>query len=358
MLNIYYFSYSLICTVVLVLTKLSNKVSEAVPAAGTPRNIPLGPLTATGKLSNPTYYLPIFKRFENGSSLVSWNWAAFFFTLFWQAYRGLWIKMLLYLGLISLLGFWINTLHTPLIGVVFWLGVSVFYGLLSNYDYYLLKIHRESLWPSLPYKQYKKQAGSLITILFCLSIGANTWYYRASSLAWSYPYTVRLLEGGKYAVGLNKNPQFHITLPEGWRFSPFHSRNGWLAIHGPSVEGLGLAIYDLGEKVHGEFSNDKVIDLIQRDIFGKGWVRGWIFSPSQWSCSRVEKLGSSNWNFCGYVDSQTQSISYHVVFSVLERQLVVVAYPGPALDDKETFQKSLAVFLSSVHDSSSTKIGS
>lgn len=33
------------------------------------------------------YYLPLFYRFDQGSSQVSWNWPAFFVTFFWLLYR-------------------------------------------------------------------------------------------------------------------------------------------------------------------------------------------------------------------------------------------------------------------------------
>jgi Tfp pilus assembly major pilin PilA len=33
------------------------------------------------------YYVPLFDRFDQGRSLVSWNWPAFFVTFFWLLYR-------------------------------------------------------------------------------------------------------------------------------------------------------------------------------------------------------------------------------------------------------------------------------
>lgn len=38
-----------------------------------------------------SYYLPIFKRFDQGESVTSWNWAAAFITQLWMLYRGMFL---------------------------------------------------------------------------------------------------------------------------------------------------------------------------------------------------------------------------------------------------------------------------
>lgn len=40
---------------------------------------------------NAEYYLRVFKKFETGGGILSWNWAAFFLTSPWFLYRRLWI---------------------------------------------------------------------------------------------------------------------------------------------------------------------------------------------------------------------------------------------------------------------------
>lgn len=40
---------------------------------------------------NAAYYLRVFKKFETGGGILSWNWAAFFITSPWFLYRRLWI---------------------------------------------------------------------------------------------------------------------------------------------------------------------------------------------------------------------------------------------------------------------------
>jgi hypothetical protein len=45
---------------------------------------------------NADYYARVFERFENGGSIISWNWAAFLVTSFWLLYRKMWLNAFLY----------------------------------------------------------------------------------------------------------------------------------------------------------------------------------------------------------------------------------------------------------------------
>jgi len=49
------------------------------------------------------YYLPIFKRFDEEDSLISWNWPAAFFTSYWMIYRAMLLWGIIYYPLLSLL---------------------------------------------------------------------------------------------------------------------------------------------------------------------------------------------------------------------------------------------------------------
>jgi Tfp pilus assembly protein PilE len=56
--------------------------------------------------SKADYYLPLFYRFDQGGSRVSWNWPAFFVAFFWMLYRrmyGLAFAILLLLPLVQLM---------------------------------------------------------------------------------------------------------------------------------------------------------------------------------------------------------------------------------------------------------------
>lgn len=56
--------------------------------------------------SKAEYYLPLFYRFDQGGSRVSWNWPAFFVAFFWMLYRrmyGLAFAMIFLLPLLLLL---------------------------------------------------------------------------------------------------------------------------------------------------------------------------------------------------------------------------------------------------------------
>ncbi|OGW85429.1 MAG: hypothetical protein A3C35_01005 [Omnitrophica bacterium RIFCSPHIGHO2_02_FULL_46_11] len=347
LLNIYYFAYTVACTTILIFVRSKNKASWAKSEFSAYQREKTDS-TALSESTNSEYYRRIFEKFQRGSSPISWNWAAFFFSLFWQVFRRLWIKMALYLGVVSFLGFWISFLHVSFLNIFFWFATSVFYGVISNYDYYLLKVHQESLWPWLTCQKYTKKVWMAIAILFSLSIASNMWYYTSSTSGWSYPYRIRSLGANQFQIALNKGPQFKISLPEDWRFNRFLSKYPWLTINAPGVEGLGLSLYNLPEEFQVKFDQRQASDLVRRKISESSLINRWIFSAAEWSCSPAEKLGKLQWSFCGFRDSQTGSISYHVVFAAIERQLVIVSYPKPVPTDTETFKRNLELLFSSV----------
>lgn len=82
------------------------------------------------------YYRRVFKEFDfsGGSFQFKWNWAAFFFGIFWYLYKGIWVKAIVLFVIAGLLA--------GIPGPFFWL----YCGLAGNYDYYLLKVKGKQLW--------------------------------------------------------------------------------------------------------------------------------------------------------------------------------------------------------------------
>lgn len=73
---------------------------------------------------NSDYYIKQFKSFNRNDSIVSWNWAAFIFTIFWLAYR----RMYLYCAV----GIFLNIITGFTINLILWL----LFGLFGNYLYF------------------------------------------------------------------------------------------------------------------------------------------------------------------------------------------------------------------------------
>lgn len=89
---------------------------------------------------NAEYYLRVFKKFETGGGILSWNWATFFFTSPWFLYRRLWIWFFVFwLGLPPVaitVGVLSSILH-PLFG--FGMFLFMYFGLVpvfANYIFY------------------------------------------------------------------------------------------------------------------------------------------------------------------------------------------------------------------------------
>jgi hypothetical protein len=81
------------------------------------------------------YYKGVFKKFDlnNGSYVFTWNWAAFFFGMFWYLSKGMWGKVLIFV---------LAAIITGGYGfILFWLYFAIF----GKYDYYLL-VRRKTQW--------------------------------------------------------------------------------------------------------------------------------------------------------------------------------------------------------------------
>ena len=350
MLNIYYFLYAFICTAVLVFTKpRSESLQAGSISSGSISRENLKRISQP--VPNQAYYLTVFKKFKAGHFLLSWNWGAFFFTTVWQVYRGLWVKAFLYLTLISFVGFWIFISHVPFLRAIFWISIPIFYGLFSNYDFYLLKVYGEHLWLWFEYKKHKKSVWAISSIFFVFTLVSNIWFYRSSYTPWSHPYKVNLLpigQLGHFEIVLKQNKRFEIFLPTEWKIDRLRSKERWIVIEVPGIEELGLGIYDLPEELQKQFDETQIGLFIQHKIFGKSLASRWIFDPSKWDCSPRKVFGWHQWSFCGYSGTLTGRDSYHVVFSVFEKYLVLITYPEPTQAALEAFHKSLEIFLSSL----------
>lgn len=88
----------------------------------------------------PASYEDTFRRFDSagGRWIATWNWAAFVFGIFWYFYRGLWAKALIYLLGAIVLG----TITGGILAIPVWIA----FGIVANYDLYLLKRKGTQLW--------------------------------------------------------------------------------------------------------------------------------------------------------------------------------------------------------------------
>lgn len=88
----------------------------------------------------PASYEEVFQRFDNagGKWVATWNWAAFVFGIFWYFYRGLWVKALIYLLGIFVIG----VISGGLLSIPIWIA----FGIVANYDLYLLQRKGTQLW--------------------------------------------------------------------------------------------------------------------------------------------------------------------------------------------------------------------
>ncbi|MEL7186086.1 MAG: pilin [Pseudomonadota bacterium] len=74
---------------------------------------------------NGSYYLRVFKKFESGGGILSWNWAAFFCTAPWLLYRRLWIWFFVFFLGLPLVAFTVGTISI-VIHPLFGLAVFIF----------------------------------------------------------------------------------------------------------------------------------------------------------------------------------------------------------------------------------------
>lgn len=88
----------------------------------------------------PASYEDTFRKFDaaDGRWIFTWNWAAFWFGLFWYLYRGLWLKAIIYFVALLIL----SGITAGLVTLFCWVG----FGALANYDLYLLRRKGTQLW--------------------------------------------------------------------------------------------------------------------------------------------------------------------------------------------------------------------
>ncbi len=88
----------------------------------------------------PASYEETFRKFDaaDGRWIFTWNWAAFWFGLFWYLYRGLWLKAIIYFVALLIL----SGITAGLVTLFCWVG----FGALANYDLYLLRRKGTQLW--------------------------------------------------------------------------------------------------------------------------------------------------------------------------------------------------------------------
>ena len=94
--------------------------------------------------SKAEYYLPLFYRFDQGGSRVSWNWPAFFVPLFWMIYRRMYAPAAVYFFvypfvLVILLAIVMAVLGEAAGALFYWLvlvGVRVLIAMFANSLYH------------------------------------------------------------------------------------------------------------------------------------------------------------------------------------------------------------------------------
>ena len=137
---------------------------------------------STSDIANPEYYLKQFKKFDdnNGKFCFTWNWAAAIFYWIWQLCRNLWAKCAIYMIVYTTIGFLIPYFLAPYTGfkifiispIAIWVLGFIFYGCVSNYDYYLKKRHNENLWPTFPFARFKWVFWTIVA----LAVGGWAFY--------------------------------------------------------------------------------------------------------------------------------------------------------------------------------------
>ena len=246
-----------------------------------------------------------------------------------------------------LLESWAKFLNIPLLNHIVWFGTALFYGTISNYDYYLLKVHREPLWLRFPYQKHKMTIWSVIGVLLVAIVLSSAGYSRSSSVPGSYYSSVQSLGKRNYQIMLDKGEKFKLSLPEGWNISRLRSDGPWIAITLPGFDELGLGIYDLPGKLHDESDEASLSAIVRKHITEQSWLNRLIFNSSDWTCSQQNAQEGQPWRFCGY--TSTHAVSFQVVFTVLGKQLIMVTHSARTSADEAVFQEKLKLFLSSVH---------
>lgn len=91
--------------------------------------------------NNTEYYLKIFRAYENDETKEPWNWSAAIFGVYWFAYRKMYRRARIFLGLyVAIIALQIviiaNSTFLP-ISVIFELGMFLYFGFTGNHNYYL-----------------------------------------------------------------------------------------------------------------------------------------------------------------------------------------------------------------------------
>lgn len=84
--------------------------------------------------TSDAYYQRAYAQFDAGESKVVWNWAAFLFGAFWYLFRGMWVKALLFAGVVIFSG--------GMLAVPAW----IYGALMGTYDDYLLRRRGTQGW--------------------------------------------------------------------------------------------------------------------------------------------------------------------------------------------------------------------
>lgn len=172
---------------------------------------------ATSDIANPEYYLKQFKKFDenDGKFCITWNWAAAIFNWIWQLCRSLRAKWIVYGIVFTSLSFLIQYLPIEFMMhgmIALWVFGFVFYGCVSNYDYYLKKKHNENLWPWLPWTKFKWPFW-IAALFFALVWGS----FVAKGFTWMGTTTQRLLNPVLATGQSYKVDSIRYTPIKGWQ---------------------------------------------------------------------------------------------------------------------------------------------
>ena len=90
--------------------------------------------------SNADGYERTFRRFDKsgGHYILTFNWWAFIFGIFWYLHKGLWVKALMYFSAVLIFG--------TLTGGLAIIPILIAAGISGNYDMYLFHRKKTQLW--------------------------------------------------------------------------------------------------------------------------------------------------------------------------------------------------------------------
>ncbi len=149
-------------------------------------------------------------KFLQGYKL-GWNWWAFFFTFLWYAFKGLWVKLSVYI----MVQWLINMLPLPLfITMILGLGFWIYLGMYANYDLSLKDERNEKLWLELPFSRWKKWY-----IIVCIAFLIFAVAFPIVRTVKSGVYTFKTLMEGDQGVNtsLELLPDVSFTyIPKTW----------------------------------------------------------------------------------------------------------------------------------------------